>query len=68
MDVTRGTRWKSLRKNITPLFSSGKLKRFVEPMNEVIEDFLKHIDRACDKEKPIEVKALLQGKKIFFFS
>lgn len=61
MDIISGARWKSLRKNLSPTFTSGKLKGMLEPMNETIDRFLVHIRRAAENKSQVSVKPLFEG-------
>ena len=64
LDVTKGDLWKSLRKTMSPTFTSGKLKGMLDPMGEVIDTFLAHVDKAAEKGSTVTVKSLFEGKSI----
>ena len=38
LDAAKGDTWRVLRKNMSPAFSSGKLKGMMEPMESVCND------------------------------
>ena len=62
LDASEGVVWKNLRKNMSPTFTSGKLKGMMEPMTEVIDRFVQQLDKmAGDDGKEVEVKPILQG-------
>ena len=63
LDASAGVVWKNLRKNMSPTFTSGKLKGMMEPMTEVIDRFVQQLDKmaAGDDGKEVEVKPILQG-------
>ena len=44
LDITKGDVWKVLRKNMSPTFSSGKLKAMMEPMERVAKQLKSHLD------------------------
>ena len=53
--------WKNLRKNMSPTFTSGKLKAMMEPMTEVIDRFMVHLHKMAGEGNEVEVKPILQG-------
>ena len=61
LDASAGVVWKNLRKNMSPTFTSGKLKGMMEPMTEVIDRFMGHLDKMAGEGKEVEVKPILQG-------
>ncbi len=61
LDAVHGDLWKSLRKNMSPTFTSGKLKGMLAPMGEVIDKFLVHIGKAAETKEAVEVKPLFEG-------
>jgi cytochrome P450 len=62
LDIAHGDVWKSLRKNMSPTFTSGKLKGMLEPMSGIVDKFLEHIKTSSTKGEDVEVKPLFQGK------
>lgn len=63
LDVITGDRWKNMRKGLSPNFSSGKLKKMMEPMAGVADRFMSHIDRMSEEtgRKPLSLKYPIQG-------
>ena len=62
MDLSEGIVWKNLRKNMSPTFTSGKLKGMMEPMTEVIDRFMGQLEKMAEDGKEVEVKPILQGQ------
>jgi cytochrome P450 len=60
--MSDGVVWKSLRKNMSPTFTSGKLKGMLEPISGVVDKFLEHVEKNATKGDDVEVKPLFQGK------
>ncbi|KAJ8683699.1 hypothetical protein QAD02_019491 [Eretmocerus hayati] len=59
--LVRNPPWKYLRQKLSPIFTSGKLKRMFELMIEICQDFDNHLDSLQIDEKvgkPIEIKEL----------
>ena len=65
LDVITGDRWKNMRRGLSPNFSSGKLKKMMEPMAGVADRFMAHVDRmAASGEgggRPLALKKPIQG-------
>lgn len=51
-----GPRWKDLRKKLTPVFTSGKLKHMFDLILECSDHFEKYLDEQIGKGKVIECK------------
>ena len=62
MDASEGVVWRNLRKNMSPTFTSGKLKGMMEPMTEVIDRFVGHLEKMAEDGKEVEIKPILQGE------
>lgn len=55
LDVLMGEPWKWLRKSLSPMFTSGKIKSMIEPIDKVIEKLTNHLDnRAASSTDPGE--------------
>ena len=74
LDSSRGEIWRSLRKILSPTFTSGKLKTMLEPMEEVANNLVQYLETKAADGKPISVKSVYQaftletiGKKLFSF-
>jgi cytochrome P450 family 6 len=70
--MARGEVWRSLRKILTPTFTSGKLKSMLEPIEETVDNLIKHLVTLADQNTSINVKPIYQtfsletiGKKHF---
>ena len=61
LDGTEGIVWKNLRKNMSPTFTSGKLRGMMEPMTQVIDRFMGHLEKMAGEGNEIDVKPILQG-------
>ena len=61
LDGTEGIVWKNLRKNMSPTFTSGKLKGMMEPMTQVIDRFMGHLEKIAGKGTETDVKPIFQG-------
>lgn len=55
-----GQRWKSIRSKISPIFTSGKLRRMTILMNECTKLLDKYLERTTGKSDEIEVRELFQ--------
>ena len=62
LDASEGVVWRNLRKNMSPTFTSGKLKGMMEPMTEVIDRFVGHLEKMAEEGKEVEIKPILQGE------
>jgi len=60
LDTTVGEEWKSLRKNLSPIFSSGKIKSMLELLNQCIDNMINHIDERIDENPEINMKETFQ--------
>nr|ABB69054.1 cytochrome P450 [Helicoverpa armigera] len=58
---TYGDRWKVLRQNLTPLFSSAKMKNMFHLIEKCSRVFEKVLDKETQKCDEIEVRALMAG-------
>ena len=72
LDSSRGEIWRSLRKILSPTFTSGKLKTMLEPMEEVANNLVQYLETKAADGKPISVKSVYQaftletiGKNLF---
>ena len=61
LDVIWGEKWRSLRKSLSPIFSSGKLKGMMEPMSDEVDKYIEVLERECKKGKPVVIKNHLEG-------
>lgn len=56
----KGSKWKSLRQKMTPLFSTGKLKNMFPTILNEVDHLDKHVEKRAENEEVIEFKDLLQ--------
>ena len=71
--MSRGEVWRSLRKILSPTFTSGKLKSMLEPIEETVDNLIKHLGTLAEQNAAVNVKPIYQtftletiGKKVFF--
>ena len=60
IDLAQGSDWKNIRKVLSPTFTSGKLKGMLEPMTDVAEKAMNHLDKLVEKNEPIAMKNFFQ--------
>ncbi|CAB4069309.1 CYP3A [Lepeophtheirus salmonis] len=61
LSLSGGSLWKLLRKDMTPVFTSGKLKEMIEPVSEIANQFVAHIETQSSEGKSIKIKHKFQG-------
>nr|AIL94156.1 cytochrome P450 CYP3027C2 [Tigriopus japonicus] len=61
LDTAGGTVWHVLRKNMSPTFSSGKLKGMMEPISEIANEMIEYLNQETPKNPDIDVKQLFQS-------
>ena len=49
LDVLTGEEWQYLRKSITPVFTTGKLKGMIDPIQGVMDKLMEHLDHQSSK-------------------
>ena len=67
LDVIWGEKWRSLRKSLSPIFSSGKLKGMMEPMADEVDKYIEVLEKERLNGKPICIKNHLEGKLNFVY-
>jgi cytochrome P450 family 6 len=58
--MSRGEVWRSLRKILSPTFTSGKLKSMLEPIEETVDNLIKHMGTVAELKTSIDVKPIYQ--------
>ena len=64
LDISGGEKWRALRKSLSPTFTSGKLKAMMEPMAEVADATMDHLEKVHlgeEESGEVDVKKLFQG-------
>lgn len=64
LDIAYGDTWSSLRKSLSPTFTSGKLKAMMEPMEGISDDTMNFIDTCLKKTNGtnvIDMKKIWKG-------
>nr|APH81393.1 cytochrome P450 CYP3027C1 [Tigriopus kingsejongensis] len=61
LDICRGDQWRALRKNLSPVFSSGKLKLMIEPMGRVTDQMVDYMDELLVDKKEVDVKRVFSA-------
>lgn len=56
--LQRGEKWKAMRTQFTPAFSSGKLKGMFDTMVDCGKTLDKYLDRFANTDKPIEMREI----------
>lgn len=62
LDVANGMVWQVLRKNMSPTFSSGKLKGLMAPITKIADDMITFLNDETSKNPDMDMKKLFQGK------
>lgn len=62
LDFTGGEMWHVLRKNMSPTFTSGKLKGLLEPMSDIASDMIHFLEDRIEQSPEIDVKKMFQSK------
>ena len=60
LDASRGDVWRSLRKTLSPTFTSGKLKSMLEPIEGTVDQLIKHLETSAKENAAINVKPIYQ--------
>ncbi|CAB4069314.1 CYP3A [Lepeophtheirus salmonis] len=61
LTLSDGSLWKLLRKDITPVFTSGKLKEMMEPVSDIANQFVAYIETQSSEGKSIKIQDKFQG-------
>ncbi|XP_059085965.1 probable cytochrome P450 6a18 [Tigriopus californicus] len=61
LDFTGGEMWHVLRKNMSPTFTSGKLRGLLEPMSDIANDMITFLDERTEESPEIDVKKMFQN-------
>ena len=61
LDLATGDVWRSLRKILSPTFTSGKMKGMLEPMESIADRTINHISQQIKTQSNIDVKPIIQG-------
>ena len=62
LDVASGEAWKTLRKALSPTFTSGKLKSMLDPIGAQADKFIAHLrHKMADGDGSVDVRPVLQA-------
>ncbi|XP_021183775.3 cytochrome P450 6B5 [Helicoverpa armigera] len=57
--ATHGDKWKVLRQNLTPIFTSSKMKNMFHLIEKCSHEFEDLLDREAEKAKEVEMRSLI---------
>ena len=57
----RGDTWHTLRKMLSPAFTTGKLKTMLEPIEGICDKAMDHISKQVEKNQELDMKPVIQG-------
>ena len=65
LDISGGGKWRALRKNMSPTFTSGRLKAMMEPMAGVADKMVDRFEELMEAspEGVVDVKETFQGER-----
>ena len=61
LDISRGEEWRALRKMLSPVFTTGKMKGMLEPMEQLADRTIDHIGEMVKKNPVLDLKPVIQG-------
>ena len=61
LDIMSGDAWRSMRKVLSPTFTSGKLKGMTQPMDGMVDRTLDYMSEKIKVDPKINVKPIIQG-------
>ncbi len=61
LDSAMGEEWRALRKMLSPVFTSGKLKGMLDPMDHIADEAIDYITEQVKTNPEIDLKPILQG-------
>ena len=67
LDICGGHVWKSLRKNLSPVFSSGKLKEMMRPMGDVAKQMVMFVEEKLRENEVVNVKEVFSGQFTYYY-
>jgi cytochrome P450 len=60
LDIAEGAEWKELRKGMSPIFTSGKIKGMLEHINSTLDNMMEHLDEKVKENPVINLKPVFQ--------
>ncbi len=63
INIASGDIWYALRRNLSPTFTSGKLKGWIESMSKIADESMEHLDKIVAKSDggELEIRRFFQG-------
>jgi len=61
LDSAEGAEWKELRKNMSPVFTSGKLKAMLSLIDDALDNMVNYLNKEVKKNPVVDMRPLLQA-------
>jgi len=60
LDTAEGEEWVQLRKGLSPIFTSGKIKGMMRHVDGVVDNMLNHLDQRVKEDPVVDMKPVFQ--------
>nr|QTW43664.1 CYP3027-like protein [Eurytemora affinis] len=60
LDIADGEEWKELRKGMSPIFTSGKIKGMLQYVNCTLDNMMEHLEKRVKEDPVIDLKPVFQ--------